>query len=197
MELGRFVMNIPQIRQLKPKLNRFLRQFDDCFPRKDTRAHLPVYISGQLSDLPDKSVEPIATKAGVPPRTLQEFLSQLHWDEDQVRDRLLDLVRTQQAGPHAIGILDETSFVKKGDKTPGVQRQYCGAVGKTENCVVTVHLGYARDAFHCLLDSELFLPEEWSQDRDRCREAGIPDEMIYRPKWQIGLELYDRAVGHG
>jgi SRSO17 transposase len=190
-------MNIPQIRQLKPKLNKFLRQFDDCFPRKDTRAHLPVYISGQLSDLPDKSVEPIATKAGVPPRTLQEFLSQLHWHEDHVRDRLYDIVRTKHAGPQAIGLFDETSVVKKGDKTPGVKRQYCGAVGKTENCVVTVHLGYARGDFHCLLDSELFLPEDWSQDRPRCREAGIPDDMIYRPKWQIALELFDRAVAHG
>ena len=66
-------------------------------------------------------------------------------------------------------------------------------MGKTENCTVTVHLGFARDDFHCLLDSELFLPEDWSQDRDRCREAGIPDDMIYRPKWTIGLELYDRA----
>jgi SRSO17 transposase len=190
-------MIVPQIRLLKPKLNQFLHLFDDCFARKDTRAHLPVYIAGQLSDLPDKSVEPIAVKAGVPPRTLQEFLSQLRWDEDQMRDRLQDLVRTRHAGPHTLGILDETSFVKRGDKTPGVKRQYCGAVGKTENCTVTVHLGLARDGFHCLLDSELFLPEDWSRDRARCREAGIPDDMTYRPKWQIGLELYDRAVGHG
>ena len=190
-------MLVSQIRQLKRKLNTFLRQFDDCFQRKDTRVHLPVYIAGQLSDLPDKSVEPIAVKAGVPPRTLQEFLSQLCWDEDRMRDRLYDLVRIRHAGTHAIGIIDETSFVKRGDKTPGVKRQYCGAVGKTENCTVTVHLGFARDDFHCLLDSELFLPEDWSQDRERCREAGIPDEMIYRPKWTIGLALYDRAIAHG
>src|SRR5271168_2607729 len=116
-------MIVPQIRQLKPKLNRFLHQFDHCFARKDTRAHLPVYIAGQLSDLPDKSVEPIAVKAGVPPRTLQEFLSQLRWNEDRMRDRLHDLVRTRHAGTHAIGLIDETSFVKRGDKTPGVKRQ--------------------------------------------------------------------------
>src|SRR5512147_151891 len=118
-------MIVPQIRQLKPKLNKFLRQFDDCFARKDTRAHLPVYISGQLSNLPDKSVEPIAVKAGVPPRTLQEFLSQLRWDEDKMRDRLHTIVRTKHSGAHAIGIIDETSFVKRGDKTPGVKRRYC------------------------------------------------------------------------
>lgn len=190
-------MDVPELRRLKPRLSGFLKRFDDCFQRKDTRAHLPTYIRGQLSDLPDKSVEPIAVKAGVAPRTLQEFLSQLRWDEDRMRDRLHSIVRTEHAGPRAIGILDETSYVKKGDKTPGVKRQWCGTVGKKENCIVTVHLGYARDDFHCLLDGELYLPEDWSQDRGRCREAGIPDAMTYRPKWRIGLELLDRAVAAG
>jgi SRSO17 transposase len=190
-------MDIPRLRKLKPALKKFLDRFEDCFPRKDTRAHLPVYISGQLSDLPEKSVEPIALNAGVPVRTLQEFLSQHAWDHDLARDRLQAIVRDEQAGPHPVGIFDETSDVKKGDKTPGVQRQWCGAAGKTENCIVTVHLAYARDGFHCLLDGELFLPEGWSKDRDRCREAGIPDDVVYRPKWEIALELYDRAVANG
>jgi SRSO17 transposase len=190
-------MDASQLRQLRGKLTRFLGRFDDCFRRTDTRAHLPVYIKGQLSDLPDKSVEPIAIKAGVAPRTLQEFLSQLQWNDDRLRDRVQEIVRDEHAGPHAIGIIDETSFVKQGAKTPGVQRQWCGTSGKKENCVVTVHLGYACDDFHCLLDGALFLPEVWSADRPRCREAGIPDSVTYRPKWQIALELYDRALGNG
>jgi SRSO17 transposase len=190
-------MDVQQIRKLKPKLRHFLKRFDDCFPRKDTRAHLPVYVSGQLSELREKSVEPIAINAGVPVRTLQEFLSQHAWDHDRARDRLQHIVRDEHAGPNAIAVFDETSDVKKGDKTPGVQRQWCGAVGKTENCIVTVHLAYARDGFHGLLDGELYLPEGWSDDRDRCREAGIPDDMVYRPKWKIALELYDRATGNG
>jgi SRSO17 transposase len=190
-------MNIPQIRSLRPKLKKFLKRFDDCFPRKDTRAHLPTDVTGQISDIPEKSVEPIAINAGVAPRTLQEFLSQHHWDHDRLRDQLQFLVRDEHAGPHSIGVIDETSDVKKGDKTPGVQRQWCGSRGKKENCLVTVHLGYARDGFHCLIDGELFLPESWSEDRPRCREAGIPDDMVYRPKWQISLELYDRAIKNG
>lgn len=190
-------MDAAQIRQLGPRLKRFLKQFDDCFTRKDTRGHLPVFIKGQLSDLPEKSVEPIAIEAGVAPRTLQEFLSLLKWDQDKMRDRLQTIVRTEHAGPHAIGIFDETSDPKKGDKTPGVQKQWCGRLGKTENCIVTVHLGYAVEDFHCLLDGELFLPESWADDRERCREAGIPDTMVYRPKWQIALELYDRALANG
>ncbi len=190
-------MDIPRIRKLKPALKKFLKRFDHCFPRKDTRAHLPVYVSGQLSDIPEKSVEPIAINAGVPVRTLQEFLSQHRWDHDLVRDDLQGIVRDEHAGPHSVGIFDETSDVKKGDKTPGVQRQWCGAAGKKENCIVTVHLAYAREGFHCLLDGELYLPKSWSDDRARCREAGIPDDMVYRPKWAIALGLYDHAVANG
>jgi SRSO17 transposase len=190
-------MDSNEIRQLEPKLAQFLGYFAGCFTRKDTRGHLGVYVRGQLSDLPQKSVEPIALEADVAPRTLQEFLSQLKWDEDRLRDRLQQLVAAEHRGPHTIGLFDETGDPKKGDKTPGVQKQWCGRLGKTENCVVTVHLGLARGDFHCLLDGELFLPEGWDADRDRCREAGIPDEMVYRPKWKIALELYDRAVANG
>jgi SRSO17 transposase len=190
-------MDAEQIRQLEPKLDRFLERFADCFARRDTRAHLGVYVRGQLSNLPEKSVEPIALEAGVAPRTLQEFLSQLKWNDDRMRDRVQQVVQTEHAGAHSIGIFDETSDPKKGDKTPGVKKQWCGRLGKLENCLVTVHLGYAVDDFHCLLDGELFLPESWAEDRDRCREAGIPDAVVYRPKWRIALELYDRAVGNG
>jgi SRSO17 transposase len=96
-----------------------------------------------------------------------------------------------------VGIPDDCGCPKKGDKTPGVKRQYCGATGQVDNCVITVHLGYAADDFHALLDSELYLPREWDADRQRCRQAGIPDGLTYRPKWQIALELYDRAVANG
>jgi SRSO17 transposase len=175
----------------------YLAGFADCFRRRDTREHLSVYVRGQLSDLGEKSVEPIALKAGVPPRTLQEFVASYRWDEDGLRQRLQTKVATEHASPRSVGIIDETSDTKKGTKTPGVQRQHCGAVGKQDNCIVTVHLGYAADDFHCLVDGELFLPESWSDDRERCQEAGIPDTMVYRPKTELALELYKRAVANG
>lgn len=190
-------MNENQIRELKPMLSAYLKRFDDCFLRKNTGTHLQVYVEGQLSNLERKSVEPIAKAAGMAPRTLQEFLSQLKWDEDRARDRLHSIVAREHASPHAVGIVDETSFAKQGRKTPGVQRQWCNCRGKTDNCIVTVHLGYAVDDFHCLLDGELYLPESWASDRSRCREAAIPETMTYRPKWQIALELYDRCRSHG
>ncbi len=191
-------MDVKDIRQLDPLLREYLAQFDDCFQRKETRAHLPVYVRGQLSNLERKSVEPIALEAGVAPRTLQEFLSQLRWDHERMRKRLQEIAARQAAGAgERIGIIDETGWVKKGDKTPGVQRQYLGCVGKRENGIVTVHLGLAAGTFHCLLDGDLFLPESWDADRARCREAGIPESVVYRPKTVIALELFDRARANG
>lgn len=191
-------MDIEVLASLRPELERFARRFDDCIKTRPSQAHLRTYLAGQLSDLPRKSVEPIALQAGVAPRTLQEFLAFHRWDERAMRDRVQEIVARDHAHPEAIGVIDETGLPKKGDKTPGVQRQHCGATGKTENCVVTVHLGYVAGDFHTLLDGDLYLPEQtWHEDRRRCRKAGIPDTVVYRPKWQIGLELLQGAVKRG
>ena len=117
-------VDINSIRRLEPKLAQFLDHFHDSFGRKDTRAHLGVYVRGQLSDLPQKSVEPIALEADVAPHTLQEFFSQLKWREDRVRDRLQRLVAAEHQRPHTVGLFDETSDPKKGDKMPGVQKPF-------------------------------------------------------------------------
>ena len=162
-------MDADTILRIKPELTRFLHQFDDCFGRVTTRRYLDLYIEGQLSNLPRKSIEPMADAFGEPPRNLQEFLGLFRWEESAVRDRLQQHVARRHSHPGSVGVVDETSFVKKGNKTACVQRQHCGAVGKRENCVVSVHLGYATPDFFTLLDGELFLPEEtWHQDRDRC-----------------------------
>ena len=190
-------MDAEQIRRLEPQLADYLDCFEDCFARRDTQAHFPVYVRGQLSELPRKSVEPMALAAGTAVRTLQEFLTHLSWDEDRMRSRVASIVAEEHADDESIGVIDETGWVKKGNQTPGVQRQYCGSVGKQENSINTVHLGYTTGDFHCLLDGDLFLPESWNADRKRCRRAGIPDEVVYRPKTKIALELYDRAVAHG
>lgn len=198
-------MEVEQIRAIEPLLREYLDRFADCFGRRDTAAHFPRYVEGQLSDIPRKSIEPMALKMDVPVRTLQEFLSQHKWDHEAMRDRLQEIVRDEHGGDAAgdgsagetIGIIDETSAVKKGEKTPGVQRQYCGTLGKQENCIVLVNLAFARGDFHCLLDGELFLPASWSDDRPRCRAAGIPDAMTYRPKSEIAWEQYRRATANG
>lgn len=191
-------MEIEELRRLRPALKRFVRQFDDCIYTQPTRRHLRTYISGQLGPLERKSIEPIALDAKVRPRTLQEFLSIHRWDEKAMARRLREIVRRDHSDPNGIGVVDETSFAKKGTKTAGVQRQHCGSTGKTDNCVVTVHLGYVTEGFHALIDGDLYLPEEtWSQDRARCRAARIPDDVVYRPKWKIALELIERSRAEG
>lgn len=191
-------MDAKTILQLKPELTRFLRQFDGFFGRVTTRRYLDLYVEGQLGPLPRKSLEPMADAFGIPPRNLQEFLGLFRWDEQGVRDELQQYVARRHGHPQSVGVIDETSFAKKGRKTACVQRQHCGAVGKTENCVVSVHLGYATPEFYSLIDGELYLPEEtWHNDRERCREAGIPDDVVYRSKWQIALAQYRRAVANG
>ena len=190
-------MDAETLKSFLPEFTRFIDRFADCFCDHRCREHLPVYIRGQLSNLARKSVEPIAVASGVAVRTLQEFLALLSWDHERMLDHLQQIVATEHAGPGSVGLLDETSFVKKGTKTPGVQRQWCGTLGKIDNCVVTVHLGYTQGDFQCLLDGDLFLPESWDNDRVRCRAAGIPDSIVYRPKWRIALEQYDRAAANG
>jgi SRSO17 transposase len=191
-------MDADTILRIRPMLTAYLHEFDGCMGRITNRAHLQTYVSGQLGDLDRKSVEPIADAAGVPPRTLQEFLSMLKWDDQAVRDHVQRRVARWHAHPHSIGVIDETSFHKQGNKTACVQRQWCGSRGKKDNCVVSVHLGYVAGGFHTLIDGDLFLPEKtWHGDRTRCRAAGIPDDVVYRAKWEIALEQVQRALGNG
>jgi len=192
-------MTAQQICSLEPALSRYLRRFADCFGTFETRSHLNEYVQGQLSDLPRKSVEPMAHLAQVPPRTLQEFLSLSHWDQQRLRQRVQRIVGEEHADENGIGIVDESGHAKKGNKTACVQRQYCGNTGKIDNCVTSVHLSYASydNRFRTMIDSDLFLPETSWADAARRAEAQIPDSVVYRPKYQIALEQLRRALDNG
>lgn len=192
-------MTEQQILGLGRELATFLSEFDDCFGRSEPRHKLETYVRGQLSELPRKSVEPMALQAGMAPRTLQEFLASDEWDEDRLCAHVRRLVVRDHADDQAIGVIDESGHPKKGDQTAGVSRQYCGNTGKIDNCVMTVHLTYTSfdGEFRTMLDSDLYLPQSWHEDRERCRHAKIPDEVVYRPKYIIALEQLDRALAAG
>jgi SRSO17 transposase len=200
-------MTPEQIAGLGPALTEFLGSFRICLGERRVLDHFAVYCRGLLSNLRRKSVEPVAVAAGSTVRALQLFLTERDWDHLRLRDQLQRRVAAQH-GPApgtsrragdlgVIGLIDETSVAKDGDKTPGVQRQYCGALGKIENCIVTVHLGYHHGDFKTLLDSDLYLPQRWAEDRERCRVAGIPDDLPYRPKTAIALKQVRHALGNG
>ncbi len=195
-------MTADQIEALGPAFADYLQQFLFCCDYTQTFDLLGLYCRGLLSDLDRKTCEPIALAAGAAPRTLQEFLKDHRWSFAEARTTLqrhvagvLPTLPADDLG--TVGLHDETGTRKSGRATPGVQRQYCGEVGKLENCIVTVHTGLAKGRYKTLLDADLFLPESWGRDRDRCKEAGIPDEVVYRPKWQIALGQLDRALASG
>jgi SRSO17 transposase len=195
-------MTEQEIAGLGPAFAGYLGRYRDCFLQKRTRTHFDTYCRGLLSALPRKSVEPIALESGTAVRTLQEFLVTARWDQERARTQLqTDLAAAVAAMPPdslgTVGVIDETSCQKWGDHTPGVQRQYLGCVGKVENGIVTVHVGVSKGRFQALLDADLYLPQAWDADRERCRAAGIPDDVHYRPKWRIALDQLVRLSGNG
>jgi SRSO17 transposase len=194
-------MTADQIRSLQPALAALLLGFRGCFQTEKTFGHWQKYLLGLMADLKRKSIEPIALAAGVPVRTLQEFLSFFVWDHERVNSQLQRLVADEHGCETGIGVLDASGHVKQGDKTPGVQRQWCGEVGKQENCVVGQHLLYtdndAMNPFTCMLASDLYLPKGWAADRERCRAAGIPEDLDYRAKWRIAVDQVEAAIGNG
>ena len=195
-------MTEQEIAGLGPAFAAYLGRYRNCFLQKRTAAHFDNYCRGLLSDLPRKTVEPIALEAGTAVRTLQEFLTTARWDHDHMRNLLqrhlaqaISDVPADTLG--TVGVLDETSCRKWGDETPGVQRQYLGCVGKIDNGIVTVHIGVAKGRFQALLDADLYLPKAWDADRQRCQAAGIPDDVCYRPKWRIALDQLIRLDDNG
>jgi SRSO17 transposase len=195
-------MTEQQILDLGPALADYLDTFLFCCDYTQTFRLLGTYCRGLLSDLSRKTAEPIALAAGVGIRTMQLFLVRHAWSHPDVgrllRRRVAALAPTlPDDGTGTVGVIDESGHAKKGDKTPGVQRQHCGELGKQENCIVTVHLAVARQRYKTLVDADLFLPQSWDADRPRCREAGIPDDLHHRPKWRIALEQLDRARADG
>src|SRR3954471_19726329 len=195
-------MTEQEITALGPAFAAYLRRFRDSFGQDRTAAHFGTYCRGLLSDLPRKSVEPIALAAGTAVRTLQEFLVTARWDHDHARDTLRAHLGSVVADLPAdalgtVGVVDETSCRKWGDHTPGVQRQYLGCVGKVDSGIVTVHLGVAKGTFQALLDVDLYLPRSWAEDRPRCRAAGTPDDVRHRPKWRLAVDQWVRLAGNG
>jgi SRSO17 transposase len=195
-------MTNEQIAALGPQFSAELQRYRGCFLQARTARHFDNYCRGLLSDLPRKSIEPIAQAAGTAVRTLQLFLSTANWDHSGARDclqrRIAEvLAELPDDGLGTIGVIDETSVVKKGDQTPGVQRQYLGCVGKIDNGIVTVHVGVAKGHFQTLLDAELYLPQSWATDLQRCQDAGIPDTVRYRSKWRIALDQLARLSDNG
>jgi SRSO17 transposase len=168
------------------------------FARSEARAHAAAYLRGLLGRVERKNSWQLAEAAGdASPYGLQQFLYRATWDPDAVRDDLRAYVVEHLGDPQGILVVDETGFLKKGDKSAGVQPQYSGAAGRTANAQIGVFLTYAALRGHTFLDRALYLPGSWAADRERCRAAGIPGDVAFATKPALARAMLERALGAG
>ena len=176
----------------------FQSTFHDCFARSEPRAHFFDSMVGQCSKLERKSIEPMALEVeGGTIRGLQRFISDVVWDEAQMRWNYHQLVAEEMGAPNGVLMFDETGFVKKGTDSVGVARQYCGTLGKVENCQVGVFAGYASRHGYALVDKRLFLPEVWWTDAYAARRArcNVPAELTFQSKPALAAAMLE-AIAH-
>lgn len=168
------------------------------FPRSEPRQRALAYLQGLLSPVERKNGWQLAEQAGdAAPYGVQHLLGRAQWDAAAVRDDLQAYVVEHLADPEAVLILDETGFLKKGDKSAGVARQYSGTAGRIENCQIGVFLAYASQKGRTFLDRALYLPKGWTDDANRCQAAGIPKEVKFATKLQLGRRMLERAFAAG
>jgi SRSO17 transposase len=181
------------------------RHFDDLthrlgrrFRRREPRQRLPEYLRALLAPLERKNGWQIAEHAGdTGPEQMQRFVNSAIWDESGVRDDLGQYVGEHLSDLSGVLVVDETGFLKKGDKSAGVQRQYSGTAGRVENCQIGVFLAYASAKGCAFIDRDLYLPKSWTDNRERCREAGIPDDVGFATKPELARQMLERSQAAG
>ena len=168
------------------------------FRRPEAYEHAADYLRGLVADVERKNGWQLAEHVGYAhPRAIQRVLDRYAWDAEAVRDDLRTYVIAELGDPRGVLVVDETGSPKQGTHSAGVARQSCGTLGKRANCQIGVFLGYASPKGHVGLDRVLYLPQEWTDDRARCREAGIPDEVPFCTKPRLALGLLERALDAG
>jgi SRSO17 transposase len=186
-----------EIEQFQSKLQAFLADVVLSMGRKERRQHAEEYLRGLLMDGERKSIEPLASR--LPDgdvQALQQFVNQSPWSHGEVRASLARKVE-QEFVPEAYWLIDEVSFPKQGKHSVGVARQYCGALGKTANCQVAVTLDLGTEESSTPLDWALYLPKQWANDPVRRKKAGIPEEVPFKTKPELALDLIDEVKGWG
>jgi SRSO17 transposase len=201
---GEYLFSIPKFDIKKEDVEDFhneLRGFHDvfreCFSRSESRDHFFKYMVGQFSELERKSIEPIALaveEGNV--RTMQHFVSDVVWDDEMIMRKYHSMVADDLGDPDGVLIFDETGFIKKGDDSVGVNKQYCGEIGKVENCQVGVFAAYASPQGYALVDKRLFIPEKWFTDAyaGRRSKCGVSEDMAFMSKPQLAAQMLEDLV---
>ena len=172
-----------------PRLERFMTPFVDSLVRREQIEHANTFVQGLLSDLEHKNAESIAYRFGQERMPLQWFLGVSPWDDKPLRDELVRQVGEQLGEEDGVIVFDPSAFPKSGTESVGVARQWCGRLGKVDNCQVGIFMGYVSSHEHALVDMRLYLPKEWTKDQQRRKKAGIPKEVRYRTRHYLCLEM--------
>ncbi len=174
------------------------RRLAPYFERAEPRRRAMTYLRGLLSPAERKNTWQLAEISGeTTPYAFQHLLRRALWDANAVRDALRRYILDHLRGPEAVLVIDETGFLKKGQHSAGVARQYSGTAGRIENCQIGVVVAYASCHGQVLLDRELYLPKEWTDDPARCRRAGIPRDQRFATKPQLAQQMLARAFAAG
>lgn len=173
------------------RLERFLDPFVESLQRSEQAEHARAYVAGLLSSVEYKNVESIAYLHDQEREPLQQFIGQSPWDHQPWLTELATQVGQQLGSPEGVLVLDPSAFPKKGKASVGVQRQWCGRLGKIDNCQVGVYLAYVGCHEHALVDVRLYLPKEWAQDKKRRAAAGVPKSVRFRTRHELALEMLD------
>src|SRR5829696_5958471 len=173
-------------------------RLSEHFARSEVRQRAQDYLRGLLSEAERKNSWQLAEVAGnSTPYGIQHLLGRASWDADALREDLREYVIEHLADDESSLIVDETGFIKKGENSVGVKRQYTGTVGKRENCQVGAFLSYASERGQAFIDRELYLPEEWAKDQERREQAGVPEQIGMRTKPELAKEMLGRALDGG
>jgi len=199
-QIPKFDLKRTDIMDFMEELKGFHSEFQDCFSRQEPRDNFYQYMVGQMSPLERKSIEPIAIAVkSAKVRAMQFFVSDVVWDNDKIMLKYRSMVTDDIGDPDGVLIFDESGFVKKGVESAGVAKQYCGSIGKVENCQVGVFAAYASRHGYSLVDSRLFVPEKWFSDefalrREKCK---FPSELQFKTKPQLAVEMLQEISQQG
>ena len=199
-QIPQFDLTSQDIHEFSDELDGFHSHFYDCFKRSESRDHFLKYMSGQFSELERKSIEPIALNIkGGNVRAMQRFVSDAPWDDDRIMYKYRNLAASDFGSPDGALIFDESGFAKKGKESIGVGRQYCGNIGKVDNCQVGVFAAYASEVGYSLVDKRLFIPEKWFEDEyeERREKCKLPDDTVFRTKPQLAAEMLNSLAAEG
>ena len=192
--IPKFTVEERDVENFIDELRGFHEEFRDFFLRSESRENFFHYMVGQFSELERKSIEPIALNVeGGKVRSIQRLISDVVWDEKNMLRKYRSMIADDMGDTNGVLIFDESGFPKKGNDSVGVSKQYCGTLGKVDNCQVGVFAAYASSQGYALLDKRLFIPEKWFNDdyADRRKKCKVPEELGFKTKPQLAIDMLD------